>query len=172
MRICLEVVGIPEDSCEQIRQAVVDAYQRLLHRNGSGPVATSLDLRGGTCPVTGRRYLSVQVHSPFPVELQTLQQFADAVYGAHPLSDDPVVREHRTVRLEDSDPGLLAGMGSDPGPFHEEISCWLCGRFDGEEYSDPASGAPRSLQVLNDVPGRVPLCTVCRRLLEGRGTAP
>lgn len=172
MRIWLEVVGIPSESCESLRQAVLDACRRYLQRNGSGPATTAVDLRGGTCPLTGRKYLSVQVHSTGPMELQAIQQFAEAVYAAHPLRDDPLIRSHQSVRLEDSASVPVPEEGADPGPFHEELSCWLCGRFDGEEYGDPVTGLPRPLQVLDDVPGRVPLCTVCRRLLEGRGANP
>ncbi len=173
MRIWLEVVGIPPEACERVRQAVCESYRRFLCRNGSNAVSTTLDLRGGTCPFTDRGYLSVQVHSPYPVEVRALQQFAEAIYDAHPLRDDAVVRANRAVRIEDSSPVEAAALEAmeDKGPRQEEVSCWVCGRFDGEEYRDPGSGTPRTIQVRDDAPGRVPLCEVCRRLLEDRRPA-
>ena len=172
MRIWLEVVGIPETDGENLRRTVYDAYQRFLSRNGSNAGATSLDVRGGTCPFTGRGYLSVQVHSPFAVELQAIQQFADAIYAAHPLRDDAVVRANRAVRIEDSSPDEVAALDAEDKDLRqEEVSCWICGRFDGEEYRDPASGNPRVLEVRSRPPGGVPLCGICLGLLEDRRPA-
>jgi len=169
----MEVVGIPEEACESLRRTVFDSYRRFLHRNGSKAASTALDLRGGTCPFTGRSYLSIQVHSACPLELQALQQFSDAIYAAHPLREDAVVRANRAVRIEDSSPGDAAvlEMAEDKDRSQEEISCWVCGRFDGEEYTDPGSGENRILEVRGGAAGGVPLCVVCRKLFEDRGPA-
>ncbi len=173
MRIWLEVFGIPEEACEPVRQSVYDSYRRFLHRNGSGSLATSLDLRGGTCPLTGRGYLSVRVHSPYPLDLEALQKFADAVYASHPLRDETVVRANRSVRIEDSSPDDAAALeaADDRRLNPEEVSCWICGRFDGEEYLDPELGTGKILEVRGDVAGRVPLCAICLKLLGERRPA-
>jgi hypothetical protein len=172
MRIWLEVVGIPEGACESLRRTAYDSYRRFLCRNGSNVGATTLDLRSGTCPFTGKGYLSVQVHSPCPVELLALQQFSDAIYAAHPLADDAIVRANRTVRIEDSCPEEPSpSEAEDRALRQEEVSCWVCGRFDGEEYNDPGSGMNRVLEVHPDPSGRVPLCAVCRTLLGDRRPA-
>ncbi len=173
MRIWLEVVGIPEESREDIRRTVHEAYRTYLCGNGTVPDSSGLDIRGGTCPFTGRGYLSVRVHFTRPMDLQALQQFADAIHSAHPMRDDAVVRANRSVRIEDSTPEDVPILGLDEkGPPQEDVSCWVCGRFDGEEYRDHGIGDSRILEVQTDTPGGVPLCAVCRMLFEGRRRAP
>lgn len=167
MRISLEVFGVPPEGATEMRRAIHASYERFLHRNGGGP-STALHVRGGTCPLTGRVYLHVVVDSPSALDLEAIRRFADAVYGAHPLRDDEAVRSNRSVRVEDSLEGAaMAGLEGADLPA-EELSCWICSRFDGEEYYDHESGAPAILEVRCEEPGRVPLCTVCLKLLHDR----
>jgi hypothetical protein len=167
MRISLEVFGVPPEGATEMRRSIHASYERFLHRNGGGP-STSLHVRGGTCPLTGRVYLHVVVDSPWALDLEAIRRFADAVYGAHPLRNDETVRSNRSVRVEDSPDGAaVAGLEAADLPT-EELSCWICSRFDGEEYYDHESGAPAILEVRCEEPGRVPLCTVCLKLLHDR----
>lgn len=168
MRVSLEVFGIPAEAAERLRRSVYESYERFLHRNGAARPSTTLSLKGGTCPLTGAGYLNVLVQSPYPLELSALQQFADAVYASHPRRDDDVVRNNRSVRIEDSPAEApLEGL-AEADLRDDEISCWICGRFDGEEYYDHETKTPALLDVRLEEPGPVPLCSVCLRLLQHR----
>lgn len=168
MRISLEVFGIPGDSAEPLRRCVYESYERFIHRNGSGAPSTTLSLRGGTCPLTGAGYLSIQILSPHAVELGALQRFADSIYAAHPRRDDEIIRANRAVRIEDSAPEAALESLAEADLRDDEISCWVCGRFDGEEYYDHETKASALLDVRLEEPGPVPLCSVCLRLLQHR----
>ncbi len=170
MRISLEVFGIPDEAAERVRQAAHDACRLHLGGNGDGPPDPTLTVRGGTCPLTGRRYLSVLVQSRRPLELVALQRFSDSVFAAHPLGQEETVRANRAVRIEDSPADAAAGPGplADKDLREEELACWVCGRFDGEEYLDPDSGASALLEVRPAPGGRVPLCLVCLGLFHPR----
>lgn len=169
MRISMEIFGIPEGATEVLRRSVYDSFEKFLYRNNSRDCDTTLSLRGGTCPLSGRAYMNVVIHSCDPIDLHSLNLFAESVYGAHPMRDDEVVKKNRFVKIEDSAvaDGKGDGLeGGDDDGFEEEMACWVCGRFDGEEYRDFAAGQTAALDV-RLVPGAsVPLCSVCARILN------
>jgi hypothetical protein len=169
MRISLEVFGIPSEATGEMRRTVYDSYERFLHRNGGSGPATTLGVRGGTCPLTGRNYLHVLVESPRALELDAIQRFADTIYASHPLREDEIVRANRSVHIEDSQrEGADVDPLDPPDLRDEELSCWICSRFDGEEYFDHESGGPAILEVKCEDPSRIPLCAVCLKLLHDR----
>ncbi|MBI2901217.1 MAG: hypothetical protein HYY17_13625 [Planctomycetes bacterium] len=168
MRISMEIFSVPEEAVEPLRRAVYESFEKFLYRNNSRECDTNLGIRGGTCPLSGRAYLCVVVQSADPVDLHSLNLFADSVYAAHPLRDEEVVRKNRFVRIEDGAP-TRGGNGlpdEDDDEVDEEMACWVCGRFDGEEYRDFASGVAASLDVQLDPTAGVPLCTVCAKILN------
>jgi len=169
MRISLEVFGIPSEAAGGMRRTVYESYERFLHRNGGSGPCTTLGVRGGTCPLTGRSYLHVRVESPRAVELEAIQRFSDSIYAAHPLREDEAVRSNRGVHIEDSSRAAAEVDALDTADLRdEELSCWICSRFDGEEYLDHESGAAAILEVKCEDPSRIPLCTVCLKLLHDR----
>ncbi|GEM_PF-6894580 len=169
MRISMEIFSIPENSAEVLRGAVYRSFEKFLYRNNSRDCDTSLQIRGGTCPLSGRGYMNVIVQSTDPIDLHSLNLFAESVFAVHPMRDDEVVRNNRFVRIEDT--GSDRAPDGDPehaddGDPEEEMACWICGRFDGEEYRDFAGGATASLDVHLDVGVGVPLCSVCAKILN------
>jgi hypothetical protein len=170
MRVSMEIFSIPEEAAEPLRRAVYDSFEKFLYRNNARESETTINLRGGTCPLSGRGYMNVIIHSAHPIDLQSLNLFADSVYAAHPLRDDDLVRKNRFVKIEDSGNGR-----SDPrddvdedGLEEGDPGCWICGRFDGEEYRDPVTLDMATLEVRADPREGVPLCTVCTRILNRR----
>lgn len=170
MRISVEIFGIPEESVEALRRTVYDSFERFLFRNNSKESDAAVSIRGGTCPLSGRAYMNVTVQAAHPVDLQSLNLFTDTLYAAHPLRDDDLVRTNRFVRVEDSPCGN--GHPEDDSELEDgsadedEISCWICGRFDGEEYREAESGDTAELEVRVDRACGVPLCRVCARILK------
>lgn len=171
MRISMEIFSVPEDALEGLRRAVYDSFERFLYRNNSKESDTTLNIRGGTCPLSGRSYMNVVILTALPVDLQSLNLFTDSVYAAHPLREEDLVRKNRFIRIEDSGSNGNGSLECDGEPDEadlqdEDLACWVCGRFDGEEYRDYANDEVVSLEVTLDPTAGVPLCSVCSRILK------
>lgn len=168
----MEIFSVPEDAVETLRRAVYDSYERFLFRNNSKESDTTLNIRGGTCPLSGRSYMNVVVLTALPVDLQSLNLFTDTVFAAHPLREDDLVRKNRFIKIEDSAPSNGHGSLADENDLgeadldDEDLACWICGRFDGEEYRDFSNDDVAPLEVRLDPTAGVPLCSVCSRILK------
>jgi len=170
MRISVEIFGIPEEATETLRRAVYDSFEKFLYHNNSHESDALVNIRGGTCPLSGRRYMNVVIQTAHPIDLPSLNLFTETVYAAHPLRDDELVRKNRFVRIEDG-PHPNGRPAEDEEfdegePGEDDVSCWICGRFDGEEFRDFAEGATSLLEVRLDAAAGVPLCGVCARILN------
>ena len=168
MRISMEIFNIPEDALENLRRVVYDSYEKFLHQKKESD--TIMSLRGGTCPLSGKKYMHVEIQSNQSMELASLNLFSDSIYAQHPLREDDLVINNRQVKIEDSststEPDLLP-EGLEEGVLGEgELSCWICGRFEGEEYIDCLTNEQLSTEIHIVPEIQVPLCVVCARILH------
>lgn len=187
MKISMEVFSIPEDNKEQLRRAVREGYERFLFREERDRAKTLIKIHEGTCPFTGKGYMHVLIDGLEFIELKELNVFVDFVYAAHALRNDEVVRRNQYLRIEESSEPAAADREAPEGEEEEEegeeegeLTCWICGRMDGEEIYDYESEEPYTIEVkVYDGP-KVPLCSVCLDLFlshdewrkeegEGRG---
>ena len=168
MRISMEIFNIPEDALDNLRRVVYDSYEKFLHQKKESD--TIMSLRGGTCPLSGKKYMHVEIQSNQSMELGSLNRFSESIYAHHPLREDDLVIHNRQVKIEDSsssgEPDLLP-EGLEEGVLGEgEMSCWICGRFEGEEYIDCLTNNQLSTEIHIVPEIQVPLCVVCARILH------
>ena len=168
MRISMEIFNIPEEALENLRRVVYDSYEKFLHQKKESD--TIMSLRGGTCPLSGKKYMHVEIQSNQSMELGSLNRFSESIYAHHPLREDDLVIHNRQVKIEDSsssgEPDLLPG-GLEEGVLGEgEMSCWICGRFEGEEYIDCLTNEQLSTEIHIVPEIQAPLCVVCARILH------
>ncbi|MBI3268892.1 MAG: hypothetical protein HYZ53_07715 [Planctomycetes bacterium] len=168
MKIMMEIFSIPEDNKEQLRRAVREGYERFLFREERDRAKTLIKIHEGTCPFTGKGYMHVMIDGLEFIELKELNVFVDFVYTAHALRNDEVVRRNQYLRIEQSAPVEAEserdeeeGEEDDEGEEENELTCWICGRLDGEEIYDYESEEPYTIEVKVYEGPKVPLCSVC-----------
>ncbi len=170
MRISMEIFNIPDNAVETLRRTVYDSYEQFLHRKSAHESDTIMSLRGGTCPLSGKNYMHLDIRTNQAIDLESLNLFSDSIYACHPLRDDDIVRNNRQMKIEDArehpEPDLLPEGIDEEALGAGEMSCWVCGRFEGEEYEDYLTNENRSTEVHMVPEIQVPLCVVCARILH------
>lgn len=170
MRVSMEIFSIPEESMETLRRAIYDSYERFLHGKEPGESDMILSLRGGTCPLSEKKYMHLDIQTSQSIDLRGLNLFTDSLFAAHPLRNDEIVRTNLHVKLEDSagvpDADSLPAGIDEEALSGGEMSCWICGRFEGEEYEDFLTNDSLATEVHMAPDIQVPLCVVCARILH------
>ncbi len=169
MKLSMEIFGIPQDAVVRLRNAVCAGCEKFLLRSPSAGNKGLIKVQEGTCPFTGRSYMHVTAEGIESADQRDIDAFVSYVWSFHPGREDEVVRRNSFLRLEDA--GLPSCVDEDRERLGEEeedtLTCWLCGRVDGEECYDYERDEPFALEVkFYDTP-RVPLCSICYELLRG-----
>lgn len=168
MKLSMEIFGIPQDAVARLRDAVCTGCEKFLLRSPSPGNAKLIKVQEGTCPFTGRSYMYVVANGIESADQRDIDAFASYVWSFHPRREEEVVRRNSFLRLEDTS---LESCDDDHERLQDEeddtLTCWMCGRLDGEECYDYERDETFALEVkFFDMP-RVPLCTICYQLLQG-----
>lgn len=163
MRMSMEIFSIPAGARDDLRHAVHEAYERYFQRDGSRP-QTVIKVQEGTCPFTGAGYLHIVVDGLDAVQLRDLNAFFAFVYSRHPGRNEAVVKDNAYLKVEEG-PGTAPAAGAAEEEEDRDLSCWVCGRMDGEECTDPEQEENFTVEVRYSEDARVPLCSVCLHLL-------
>lgn len=160
MKISFEIFSIPEENLDELKREISAGCGKYLYNIKAGQITASLRIQEGTCPLTGKRYLSVIVDGLPSLELARLNEFSEYVYSFHPLKNEPLVRDNRTLEIQDA---FANSPGN--GQQEDELECWVCGRLNGEERFDYDSNEYITVEVSFYEGGpEVPLCTTCMNL--------
>ncbi|MDQ7779322.1 MAG: hypothetical protein RDV41_06390 [Planctomycetota bacterium] len=172
MKLSMEIFGIPNDAVTGLRKAVCVACEKFLLKKVGNGARGLIKVQEGTCPYTGRSYMHVVADGIESADQRDVDAFVAYVWSFHPDREQEIVRRNSFCRLEDASGGdRSAEEGRESGiegeDEEETLTCWLCGRVDGEECYDYERDETYSLDVkFFDFP-RVPLCSVCYQLLRG-----